>query len=321
MKKLYPIIIIMILLALCPTANSKIVDKVIAIVNDKPITLSALENELFIIGSSDNSLEKQRLVLDELINRKLMLQTARKKYGYHHLWAIPKENIETEVEKLIGQFPTKKLFEEWLNKGDMEIDDIIEDRRQYLMISNMIKREFEDVQKPVSEGEAAEYFEVHKGEFVEQEKVGMQRIWVFSSLADKEEVRARAKAKAEDIWQKLTSGTSFDRIKEVYAKDSTVNVFPDTDDAVINLIPALQGAISHLEIAEISQPIVTAIGYFIIRVKNRKPARQKYVQEVLTEIRELLKRERIKKRLEIWLEEQRESADIRILDAKLAKIY
>ena len=314
--KFYPIII---LLTLSSTVNSKIVDKVIAVVNDEPITLSALENELFMIGSDDNSLEKQRIVLDELIDRKLMLQVAREKYGYDQPWAIPDEDIKAEVAKLISQFPTEKLFYEWLNRVGMEIDDITEDRWQYLMISNMVKREFADFQNPVSKEEASKYFEAHKTEFIEAEKVRMQRIRVFSSLADKEEMLA-AKTKAEEIWQKLTSGTSFDRIKETYEKDSSVNVFSEADYDVIGLIPALQGAISHLEIDEISKPIETAIGYFIIKITNRKSARQKSSQEVSGEIGNILKRERMQKELDKWLKKQQESADVRILEAKFVTL-
>lgn len=306
---------IIILLTLCPVASSKIVDKVIAVVNDEPITLSALENELFMIGADDNSIAKQRVVLKELIDRKLMLRTAREKYGYDQPWAIPDEDIKTEVARLIGQFPTEKLFNEWLNRVGMEIDDIWEDRRNYLMISNMIKREFADFQNPVSEEEASLYFEAHEVKFTEPEKVGIKRVRVLSNLSDKEEMLA-AKAKTEAIWQKLASDASFETIKETYEKDSSVNVFPDEDYAVIDLIPALQGAIAHLKVGEVSEPIETAIGYFIIKVTSRKPARQKSFQEVSDEIRDILKRERMQKELDKWLRKQRESADIRILEAK-----
>jgi len=312
LRKFCPIII---LLVLCPTAHSKIVDKVIAVVNDEPITLSALENELFIIGSDDNSLEKQRIVLKELIDRKLMLQTARKKYGYDQPWAIPSEDIGAEVARLIGQFPTEKLFDEWLNRVGMEIDDIWEDRRHYLMISNMLKREFADFQAPISKEEESRYFEAHKAEFIKPEEVKIKRVRVLSSLADKEEMLI-AKAKAEEIWLKLTAGSSFDTIKETYEKDSSVNVFPDDDYAVIDLIPALQGAISHLEIGEISEPIETAIGYFIIKVTSRQPSRQKLLRDVSDEIRGILKRERMQSELDKWLRRKQESADIRILEAK-----
>ena len=312
-------IFIILFLITCASARAEVIDFVIAAVNGEPITLSALENELHLIGSSDTSLENRRKVLEELINRKLMLQRARK-YGYDKKWAVTEDDIRAEVAKLTGKFPSEQLFRAWLEKSGMEIDDIIEDRKEYIMVANMMERELRNTVRPISDDDAVTYYEQHKNDFFESERVRMRQVQVLSRLTNGEEQRTQARALADKIWSQLNSGADFAALKKMYAHNDKIVIVQESDSVVKKLISALQGATARLKVGELSQPIETALGFFIIQITEKKPARQRVFKEVLDEIKPHLIAQQIAEKRDAWLKKQRESADIRILNTELARV-
>ena len=202
----------------------------------------------------------------------------------------------------------------------MEIDDIIEDRKQYIMVTSMIEREFRNTVRPVPDNDAMTYYEQHKKDFFEPERVHMRQVRVLSRLTNGEEQRTQARVVAEKIWSQLRSGEDFAGLKKIYAQNDKIVIVQESDSAVKELIPALQGATARLKVNELSQPIETALGFFIIQIIEKKPARQRVFKEVLDDIKANLIAQQIAEKRDAWLRIQREDADIRILDPELARV-
>ena len=91
---------LIILLLSSSIAQEKTVDRVIAVVNNQAITLSALENQLIIEGAGNPSPQKRREALEKLIERKLFLQEAER-------WGIPLERWKDKVKAEIQEIQSK----------------------------------------------------------------------------------------------------------------------------------------------------------------------------------------------------------------------
>lgn len=306
--------IIFIIMLSLSNSYAEIIDKLIADVNGEAITLSALENELKMLDLSDAEEAKQREVLNDLIDRKLILQEARR-MGIQ--LAITVEEIEDKVGSLKAQYPSEEAFLKYLEKEGLILDYIKERMKESLMVSEMIYRKF---RRPLSaesglfERRALTYYENNKSKYIDPQKVKLQQVVVLSSPITGGKA---AEAKSQEILKKLKDGIAFSDIHQIYSDDTNVIVDYEPDYVETDkLIPVLQNAVSKLEIDDLSKPISTSRGHFIIKIVDHKPARQKLFDEVANEIKNQLMAEQVQKELDEWLKKQRQSSDIRILDPK-----
>ena len=309
----YTCIIYIIILSL-QNSYAEIIDKVIAAVYGEAITLSTLENELKMLNLSDAKEVKQREVLNDLIDRKLVLREARR-MGIE--LAITMEKIENQIESLKAKYPSEEIFLKYLEKEGLSINDIKEEMKESLMRFEMINRKFMrplNADSNLFERRALTYYEDNKQKQIDVEKIKLQQVVVLSSPITGEQA---AEAKSQEIWKKLKQGMTFSDIHQTYYDDTNVMVDYEPDYVEVDkLIPALQDAISKLKIADLSKPILTTRGQFIIKIIDHKPVRQKLFDEVADEIKKELMSEQVQKDLNEWLKKQRKSADIRILDPK-----
>jgi len=250
-------------------------------------------------------------VLDDLIDRKLILQEVRR-MGIE--LAITMEEIEDKIE---SKYPSEEDFLKYLEKEGLSLNDIKESIKESLMRYEMIYRKFMrplNADSDLFERKALTNYENNKQEYIDPEKVKLQQVVVLSSPIAGEQT---AKAKSQEIWKKLKGGMTFSDIHQVYSHDTNVMVDYQPDYVGVDkLIPALQEAISELEIGNLSKPILTTRGQFIIRIIDHKPTRQKPFDEVVDGIKNELMTEQVQKDLDEWLKTQRRTLDIRILDSK-----
>lgn len=303
--------LISVLILLLSYSNAEIIDKIVASVNGEAITLSALENELKTLGISDSDETKKSEVLNELINRKLLLQEARR-MGIE--LSITMEEVEKKVESLKTQYSSEEAFLKYLEKEQLSISYIKERMKESLMVSEMVYRKFMrplEIESNTFERKALTYYENNKSKYTVPEKIKLHQVVVLKSptLEGKE-----AEAKSQEIWKKLKQGITFSELHRMYSDDT--NVIVDYEPGYVEIdkfVSVLKDRISKLKIGDLSKPILTTRGYFIVRLIEHKPKRQKSFDEVADEIKNNLMSEQVQKDLEEWLNKQREESDIRVL--------
>lgn len=291
---------------------AEIIDKLIADVNGEAITLSSLENELKMLNLSDADKAKQCEVLNNLIERELILQEAQR-MGIE--LAITAKEIEEKIATLRSKYPSEEAFLKYLEKEKLSLEYIKERMKESLMVSEMIYRKFMrplNVNQNLFENKALRYYKNNESKYTEPRKVKIQQVVILSSLTAGEKT---AETQSQRIWKKLERGTTFSELNQIYSDDTNVMVDYDPNYIQVNkLVAVLQDAVSKLEIDELSKPILTKRGYFIIKIIDRKPARQKSFGEVADEIKNKLMSKQVQKDSDEWLKKQRETSDIRILD-------
>lgn len=315
-------------------SKERTLDYVIAVVNDQPITLRELETELIIIAVISNSpiLREQenqptfqeiknppntvkRAVLETLIEQKLMLQQADD-IGML-LWSWGKK-VDAEIQVLKSLYSSEASYLVDLKRIGLEYQEVEERVKNALIMNELIVRQFRNsIDEEQINQEAPQYFEQHRSDFIEPAQILFQYLLVLSKSDDPADLQVAAKTLAETIASQLKRGTTFQEIQEAYPDTPFLRVVPEPQ--ALPTDTEAQLAIASLEINEISQPIPTPEGYLIAKLVKKQPPRQKTYPEVSQEIRDKLIGEELQEHREAWLAEQKVTADIRILDAELAK--
>lgn len=275
----------------------EVIEKVIAAVNGEAITLSALEDELEGMGASRDVPQAKRRALKNLIGRKLLLQEARR-YG---IFALESE-IKSEMSKLMSGFVSETAFNEELKRRGMTQEDLREEIRRQVMIYKLIKRKFENAVPPISDAEAAEYYQRNKNRFLDPERVRIEQVIVPKTQ--------EGRKLAEKIARDLRAGREIQGEKLVLTRSS---VYTPIDELPSDIAEVIKG----LNPGEVGDPIETPVGYLVLKLVDRKPPRQKSFDEVKSEIKLIMRKERTQKLLTEWINKQMISADIRILDPSL----
>lgn len=315
-------------------SKERIIDYVVAVVNDQPITLHELETELILIavrdplillGEQENALDIQeiknppntvkRAVLETLIEQKLMLQKADAIGILLRSWG---KKVNTEIQDLKSLYSNEVLFLEDLKRLGLAYQEVEEQVRTVLIVNELTVRQFRNsIDEEQINQEAPQYFEQHRSEFIEPAQIQFQHILVRLKPDDAAALQTHAKTLAETIAFQLQTGVAFQEIQQAYPDNPLLQVVDEPQTFPTDT--AVRLAIADLEVNEVSQPIPTPEGYLIAKLLKKEPARQKTYLEVSQEIQNKLIGEELQKQRKAWLTEQKAAADIRILDPELAK--
>lgn len=262
--------------------QSRVVDEVVAQVNDGVITLSMIKREMrdavdsFVQqGKSKEEAqkmvdEKQGEMIANLINEELLIQKA-KELG---LEKDVEEQINQRLNEIMKQNNIKTvdaLYAE-MEKQGVDPKDLREDWRRQGTRDLVLQREVQSklYWEPESKALRA-YFDTHKDKFVKPETVSFSEL--FLSFAGRDEAQVRAKAK--QIYDQLKAGADFDKVvKEsgdpAYLAAQTkgkVDKFPVKDIADKKLVSALAG----VKPGDYTLPFdVDQVGMAILKVDARE---------------------------------------------------
>ena len=317
-------------------SEERILDYIVAVVNDQPITSRELETELLLIaiisnplmilGKSENDLSIQeiknppdtvrRAVLEALIEQKMMLRQADD-IGML-LWSWGKR-VNTEIQALKAPYRDEASFFVDLERLGLEYQEVEERMKTDLIVNALTVRQFRNsIEEEQINQKAPQYFEQHQSEFIAPAQIQFQYILVRSRSDDTTDLQAEAKVLAETISSQLKVGVTFQEIQEAYPDHPLLRFQEEPQTVPIDT--EIRQAIADLAVNEVSQPIPVPEGYLIAKLLKKEPSRQKTYPEVSQEIQDKLIGEALQNLRDAWLAEQKATADIRILDAELKKI-
>ncbi len=178
-----------------------------------------------------------------------------------------------------------------------EVKKRIEEMTNALLAQEFMMENVSDKAK-VTDKEVKEYYDKHKSEFMQPEQVRARHILVKVPANATKKQWEEAKKKALEIRAKLVKGESFAKLAQKYSDDpgskargGDLGYFRKGQ-----MVPEFEKAAFALKKGEISQPVKTTFGYHIIKLEDKKPAKQRSFNEVKQEIRQKLLR---KKQMEL----------------------
>lgn len=256
------------------TAAVAVNGEVLAKVNGKVITTEDFKREEVklpeYVKASLEDKEGKKKFLDNLITRELILQKAEK---------AGLEKDESVVSKL-------------------------EEIKKTLLIEALLKKEIEG-KAAFTEKEAEDYYNSHKDEFKDGEKVKVSHIMV------------KTEKEAGDILKKLGKKESFEALAKKYSMGPTASKGGDLGYLERGtVVPEFEDAAFKLKKAGELSPIVAAgSGYHIIKLLERKDAEAQPFDKVKDRIVTMQAKKKQKELFEAFVESLKKEAKLEINDS------
>ncbi|MDD5679675.1 MAG: peptidylprolyl isomerase [Candidatus Omnitrophica bacterium] len=306
---------VLIIMAMAAEAPCVVVDKIIAVVNGEVITQQEMAQYLYPLyqeyqkeytGKSleDKMVEAQDMVLNQLIQDKLVLSEA-KKLGIK----ADNDELDERIERLIkDKFGSEEKFREILTIQNISLSEMRETLRSDIIKSKVV-REKVGWKVIITPSEVRQYYDQHITEFVEPEKIEVYNILVRKKAGHEEESRELIKR----IKVLLASGQDFTEMAKKYSEGPNAKnggslglvkrgeMIKEIDDAIGTLTPG-----------SMSDVVETPIGYHIFKVTQIVPARSKDFNSAKPEIEEAIYQKKINRNLEKWLKGLKENAYISV---------
>ena len=228
--------------------------------------------------------------VEQLIADKIVASEAKKQKI-----TISDEELNKEVDKLKESYGGEEVFDQVLASNNTTVDVLKEDLKNYLTMRELIEPQIE-----ITDEELKTYFDENKDSLGEAEQVKASHI-----LVEGEET-------AKEIKQKLGDGADFAELAKEYSTDEgskenggELGFFPRG-----TMVTEFEDVAFSLPINEISEPVKSDYGYHIIKVEEKKEAKEADFDDSKAAIKETLIDEKMESEYTTWLEEKKKDYDI-----------
>jgi peptidyl-prolyl cis-trans isomerase SurA len=253
-------------------APKGMIDKIIAVVGEKPILYSELQAQIQQIQAQNGVVDTtlKCVILEDIILQKLLLNQAEKD-SIEVTDAQVDQELDKKIRFFVNQIGSVEELEKYLGKSITQIKDDFKERiREQLLVQQMQSKLAGEIK--VSPAEVKEFYnKIPKDSlpFVESE---IQVAQILKkppvNLVEKE----RVKKQLEEIRQKILDGKSFSSMAAFYSEDVGSAAkggelgFVGRGD----LVPEFEAAAFELKGKEISPVIESMYGFHIIQLIERR---------------------------------------------------
>lgn len=294
-------------------SRAEVVDKILVVVNDEVITQGDLDRILYPIYMQYRDLysneelaakldEVRRNVLERMIQDKLLLCEARK----INIEA-EKSEVDEKISELKKRFTTTQEFKETLESENITLGELEKKYTERIMIDKLVDLEIRR-RVAFSPSEILAYYEAHKKDFEEPEKVKLETILIrFNDGRSEEEARSLA----EGILMRLQEGGGFSLLAKEYSdgpyRDSGGDMGWVKKGELMETIDSL---VFDLDKGEISGVLETNLGFHIFKVEDKTPENVPEFQQVKNKIEQIIFNKKFEEKFGRWLEELKKNAYI-----------
>jgi len=268
------------------------VDRLIAVVGDRPILLSELTEELSerrarglkIPPDSAGWMETARGVLQEMIDEEAIVQHALRDTSVHVSDLDVQNSADAQVKRVRGQFKTDAEFAQALKSGGFgtpeEYKRWMNERSRRNALQEKLFAKMRQAGKivpvPVTEQDVNEAFEKSKGDLPKRPATVSFRQIVVPAMASPK-AKEVARAKAESLLAEIRKGGDFDQIAKRESMDpGSKELGGDLGwNRRGNMVPEFDRCMLALAPGQMSPVIETPFGYHIIRVDRVQPGEVK----------------------------------------------
>jgi parvulin-like peptidyl-prolyl isomerase len=241
-----------------------------------------------------NSLKKK--ALDTLINKTLMYD-----YAIKNNITASDEEVKSLLSVIVNRYNSAELFNKALIKSNFTVDTLKSSIKKDVILNKLYKKEIEFI---LSDEQLKNNYEKNKHRFLEPEKIRVSLIYIKN---DPQDPKGKEKAikKAKEAEKMLADGENFEYVAQTYSDDPTRVMGGDLGFIHRGrLHPSIEDTAFSLDINEVSNVIINDIGYFIVKVKDKKKQNQLSFETVkdslgkkLKNKEEDLRKEKLLKRL------------------------
>ena len=306
-------------LLLSSTSTAKVVDRIVAKVNDDIITLSDLKKNISIMQElNENEFNKKVLsktfksekekVLNKMIEEKLHLQYAKKQH------IVPsKGEIDNTIEEIKknNNF-TDDLLEMMLKREDLTLEKYRTKLKERIAISKAINMGVKSRIK-VNEKEVISYYNKNKKNFLKPEAIKVRHIlFLVDDKMNRKEAK-KQKKKAMHVLELSKRGDNFEELAKIHSEGPSRDTGGDLGWIKKGeMIPSFEKTAFALIKGDISNLVKTKFGYHIIKVEDKKKPTIKTLDEARDEVQKILFKEKFDTRYNTWMAELKKKSFIEV---------
>ncbi|MFY9271017.1 MAG: peptidyl-prolyl cis-trans isomerase [Candidatus Manganitrophaceae bacterium] len=283
----------------------------VALVNDEPISIQELQeafSETHVKGlqgmeatSEEKELLKRRL-LDQMVERKMLLQEARR---------LKIELTEGEMQERLAEIRggmDDAVFQQYLGEKKLAKEDWERSARETFLVEKLLNQLVGD-EISLPEEELLHYYDSHLPEWEVPERIRLRQI-----LLEKEE-------EALTIRTTLLEGRGdFGEAAQSNAQTLQFGKDGDLGYRTAAELPAEFEPFFTAAIGTVSEVIKTPFGFHLLRMEDRQPAHTLTFEEVKERIHQTLLDEKREILFARWLENVRRKTEVKINEELLQKV-
>ena len=314
-----------ITVALCTlppfAVGARLVERIVAVVNDDIITLSELNTALTPfaarVKSSGYTADKERKLLytvrEQVLNQ-LIDETLAKQEVKRANINVGEMEIDAMIERLKeSRFYTDEEFRAALKQQGLTMADYRTRLKEEIMRSKLVNLEVKS-KIIITQDDVKTYYDSHADAYAGEKKYHLRNIiMVVPALADSIE-KNEIHQKMETVVAKLKAGASFESLAREYSQSPIAKEGGNlgTFNAG-SLSPQIQAALKNLKKGEYTPILDTDQGFQIFYVENILNDKVRTLEEASGEIREALYKEIVDREFEKWLQGLRKRSHIKII--------
>lgn len=276
---------------------------VAATVNGEVIYQSALDTEVNAIAAQygidlkGKDGDKQRaeitkIVLDQLIEQRLVMQEARR---YNAV--ATDAQIDAQVEQIKRNFPSEAAFQAGLAERQLTMKDLRDRLRTNLTVQNLVEKV---TQVNVTDVEIEQYFREHRSEFDRPEQARVSHILLQSE------------AEARFVLALLRRGEKFEDLAKRYSKDPSREQGGDLGFISRGqVVGEFEKVAFSLPVGQVSDIVKTQFGYHLIKVTERRAPQAAQLAQVREQIKNQLLAKKRDAAFQAWLKQSKAKASIK----------
>ena len=284
---------------------ARLEDRIVAVVNKDLIMLSELKRDLLPEQDRLRKLYKgeelerrlstaEAMAVTKMIERKLQLQAAQNK------------GVDISDQEVVQAVEEMKKQGERLDGADPDTTKSI---REQLTLMRVVDREVRGLIM-VAESDMKRYYQSHQDRFAYPEEYQLSQILIKPRTPEELSI---ARGRAEALLAAVKQGDSFEEL---------ALRFSDGSDASRGgrlglvrqgeLIPALEQALTSLQVGQVTGIVETTEGLHIVRIDDKKPRQFRPFEQVKTEIQSLVFQQKTEDQYQLWMADLKNKAYIEI---------
>jgi len=320
--------------------RAEVLEQVLVKVNGDIVTktefeqrqVAALRNRPEFANSGPTNLEMQRAIekavgemtpelILEAVEELLLIQRARELN-----YTLGDEQYKGILDgiKKSNNITSDADFQAALKQEGLTEADLRRNLERSMMVSQVQRNEVM-MKIGVTEEEARAYYEAHATEFTTPSELTLREILIEVPVSDRGVNVAQddeAKAKAEEIRQRLLKGEPFARLAaDVSASASKANgglIGPLRSE---ELAPQLRLVLEKLKVGEVAEVIRTTRGYQILKLESRTDTKVRTFEEARSAIGDRVAETKSRAALQTYLDGLRAQASITWRNDELKRAY
>ncbi|WP_254871034.1 peptidylprolyl isomerase [Bacillus sp. Marseille-Q1617] len=208
---------------------------------------------------------------------------------------IKDSKVDEELQTIKDSYGDEEAFVEALTSSGASLESVKNNIETFLLTEKLLQDRIS-----ITDEQVKEYFETNKDSFAQTEQVEASHI-----LVEDEET-------AKEVKGKLDEGGDFAELAKEYSTD-TSNAESGGELGFFakgEMVAEFEEKAFSMKAGEISEPVKTEFGYHIIKVTDKKEAKEAVLDDHKEEIKDILFEQALQTEYGVWLEEQKADYEI-----------